>query len=71
MHSSNNYKYVYLNNGSGWTYDATFSATQFRSLSLETIVKDEGVRTADINGDGLVDFIKSFAKNAYGNYAGG
>ncbi len=50
--------YVYLNNGSGWTYNSTWSsAVPMQFLLTGSNFRDQGVRTADINGDGLPDFV--------------
>jgi RHS repeat-associated protein len=47
-------KFVYLNNGSGWTYDATWDLLYaFVGSSGE----DFGMRMGDINGDGLPDVV--------------
>ncbi len=44
-------KYVYLNNGSGWTYDSSLSfAIPFTESS-----SDYGMRMGELNGDGLID----------------
>jgi YD repeat-containing protein len=46
-------KYVFINTGSGWVYDAS-STIPMPFLNGQT---DTGIRMADINGDGLVDIL--------------
>jgi hypothetical protein len=47
-------KYVYINNGSGWTYDPSWDLP----YSFVTgIGLDVGLRMGDINGDGLLDAV--------------
>ncbi len=50
-------KKAYINNGSGWTQDAKWEP--FRCIHVGSI-SDAGIRLADINGDGLVDIVRSY-----------
>ncbi len=55
---------AWLNNGSGWVRDETWDPpTWFEDLRKTPFFsqahKDYGVRFADVNGDGLVDLLKS------------
>lgn len=45
---------VYLNTGSGWTLTARGNPAAFTSGTV-----DQGVRHADVNGDGLLDVVRS------------
>ncbi len=58
---SEGYRYVWLNTGSGWQYDAGYS-----DLPTYFIISnaDHGARLADVNGDGLADFV--WGKYQYG-----
>jgi hypothetical protein len=51
-------KYVYLNTGSGWVYDKSWSSSVPSYFSSNGI--DLGMRLGDVNGDGLVDFVRSY-----------
>ncbi len=53
---------VYLNNGSGWTYDASFDESLATNSARFAFVDTDGVddlgwRVIDVNGDGLADLI--------------
>ncbi|MEJ0001950.1 MAG: immunoglobulin-like domain-containing protein [bacterium] len=55
-----NTSYVYLNNGSGWTYNSTWSTNWGSMVDIPFISSsnvDSGLRIADINGDGLLDVL--------------
>lgn len=45
---------VYLNTGTGWSYNSAWSVP----VDLTNNHKDLGVRMIEVNGDGLVDFMK-------------
>ena len=47
---------VYINNGSGWTLDENYV---FPEPFVDHMGRDMGGRLADVNGDGLVDLIRS------------
>lgn len=50
------YKDVYINNGHGWDLDENYELPTY----FISDYKDRGVRLMDVNGDGLVDFAKSY-----------
>jgi len=60
---------VWINNGHGWTQDATWDIPTFDPTygygsafiaQAGTYTYDQGIRIADVNGDGLPDFIQSY-----------
>lgn len=55
---SSTYQSVYLNNGdgTGWTEDTGYSVPVYFNRGYGT---EEGIRTIDVNGDGMVDLLKS------------
>lgn len=55
---------VWINDGSGWSYDNTWTIP----IDFSNVGSDTGVRILDINGDGLTDFIKS---NSYSTSTNG
>lgn len=55
---------VYINTGSGWMEDANYIVPVF-AIDLSTH-RDQGVRFADVNGDGLTDLLQG-RDNYYGN----
>ncbi len=55
-------KSVYLNNGhGGWTQTTDFEAPVVFNFEWPTSPEDNGVREADLNGDGRADLIQSFS----------
>ncbi|MFH0860213.1 MAG: toxin TcdB middle/N-terminal domain-containing protein, partial [Candidatus Altiarchaeota archaeon] len=46
---------VYINNGTGWVEDGSWSNPEW----FNYYESDEGTRLADVNGDGLVDVLRS------------
>ncbi len=52
--------YVYLNTGSGWVYNSSWSFP----LPFNTGTSDPGTRMADINGDGLLDLLCNYGPTA-------
>ncbi len=56
QHYINDYKYVYINNGHGWDLDENYELPTY----FISYYKERGVRLTDVNGDGLVDFAKSY-----------
>jgi RHS repeat-associated protein len=56
-------KYTYINNGSGWTYDANWAMP----LPFINGFNDSGVRFSDFNGDGLVDILCHTASTSGGS----
>jgi YD repeat-containing protein len=49
---------TYINTGSSWVHDTTWTAPVSFGLGSSY---DRGVRLADVNGDGLVDFLLAFS----------
>jgi RHS repeat-associated protein len=78
-HGYNTYSYAYLNNGNGWTEvnfhnwvdpispGRAFFTYYFDDGSYTRFSLDQGVRFADVNGDGLVDMVQNMTRS----YAGG
>ncbi len=57
---------VWLNNGHGWSLSSWTIPTMF----INNLYQDQGVREADVNGDGLTDLVKArntFARVVYLN----
>lgn len=50
---------VYINSGSQWVYDTTWSAAYPTTTYIVYNNQDAGVRFVDVNGDGLVDIVAS------------
>src|SRR5262249_29404288 len=54
-------KHVYINNGNGtgWTEDTHYASSTYPGFTLQSgaSVIDNGVRIADVNGDGFADMI--------------
>ncbi len=46
---------VYINNGTGWNLDSDW---ELPAVFVNTLLEDQGVRLVDVNGDGLIDFLK-------------
>src|SRR3989344_1937597 len=46
---------VYINDGDSWNYDASW---YFPIVFVDSDGEDNGVRLADLNGDGLIDILK-------------
>jgi FG-GAP-like repeat/Salmonella virulence plasmid 65kDa B protein len=64
VYSDSTRTYVLLNNGHGW--DSTPSAQWGISTStLYTDFSDRGMRFIDINGDGLLDFVRSYSSQGH------
>lgn len=61
---------VYLNNGTGWnsTHDTNWS---YATTSVDQYGQDKGIRFIDVNGDGLLDFVRSYKLDPYTSIAGG
>ncbi|MBX4197798.1 FG-GAP-like repeat-containing protein [Candidatus Parcubacteria bacterium] len=55
-------KVSWINNGNGWTQNATWESPEYFS---DISSGDKGVRLVDVNGDGLTDIIKSTTNDAY------
>src|SRR5206468_11022698 len=53
---------VYLNNGSGWDLKAGWHVP-VGMIAKDHNIFDEGTRVLDVNGDGLVDIVRSFLWN--------
>jgi len=58
---SANARYVYLNNGSGWTYQSSW---QIPTLFTSNTQIDIGTRIIDLNGDGLPDIWEDYKNNS-------
>ena len=58
-HDTTDTKKVYLNNGSGWIEDTSWVIPEFFGY------QNYGIRLVDVNGDGLVDIVRSW-DNTYG-----
>ena len=54
-----NTKEVYLNNGTGWKLDSSWV---FPTVFVNSLFEDQGVRVADVNGDGFVDILKTYSE---------
>ena len=60
------YKDVYINDGNGhWGLDETYN---FPYYFLKNNIYDQGVRLEDVNGDALVDVIRSFHLNSENDF---
>ncbi|MCX6757958.1 MAG: FG-GAP-like repeat-containing protein [Candidatus Nomurabacteria bacterium] len=60
IRTGNPYKFIYINNGHGWTYDAYISNVfplTFLSVANNHFDQEYGMRVGDINGDGLSDIL--------------
>ncbi|MFH1661893.1 MAG: VCBS repeat-containing protein [Candidatus Falkowbacteria bacterium] len=57
-YSDTSYKAVYINDGdgTGWTFDDSYTIPEY----FLSGTADQGVRLEDVNGDGLVDILKSY-----------
>jgi len=63
--------WIWINNGSGWKYNAEWSAN-FSVCTSGTVLgcfvtidnKDRGTRLADVNGDGLVDVFRAYTASS-------
>ena len=70
VHSDDSTTYVHLNNGRGWgtatsTQWGIATSTYYKSTSGgDTQYYDRGMRFVDINGDGLVDFVRSYSMSS-------
>ncbi|MBS3075847.1 hypothetical protein J4429_05310 [Candidatus Pacearchaeota archaeon] len=51
---------VYINNGSGWKLDNDWILP---ANFVNSLLEDQGTRLVDVNGDGLIDIIKSTNSN--------
>ncbi|MBS3081483.1 VCBS repeat-containing protein [Candidatus Pacearchaeota archaeon] len=49
--------YVYFNNGTGWEYNDTWKLPYCFTINY----LDSGLRTIELNGDGKIDLVRSFA----------
>ena len=62
------YARTWINNGSGWTQDDNWkipwcdSSTNYGCFVVSNLRKDNGVRFADVNGDGLPDLVRGNGK---------
>lgn len=59
---------VYINNGSGWTIDTAWGGqipTMFSYTNNGLWFADLGVRFFDVDGDNMLDFVKSGPTNTY------
>ncbi len=54
---------AWINNGSGWIQDTNWLVPSNAYFSNSATGKDEGVRLADVNGDGLADLLKGKGNN--------
>ena len=62
VRGSNQYKYTYINNGTGWTYNSSWALP----LSFLDGTTDTGMRIGDINADGLPDVVCHTDKSSGG-----
>ena len=53
------HKRVNINNGTGWTYDSSWTIPEQFVACAGSCYKDAGVRLADLNGDGIPEVIKA------------
>lgn len=72
INASGSYAGAYINNGAGWTASSTWNPP----AAFVSSTVDMGVRIADVNGDGLPDFIQGYNDgsdhfNAYINNGSG
>ncbi len=58
-----NNRKTWLNNGTSWTEDSSWAIPANAYFVMSGSGEDEGVRLADINGDGLIDILKGDAGN--------
>jgi len=56
--ATDDWNYAWLNNGSGWTLDSSWKVPSEARFAIYPSGDDEGVRFADINGDGLPDLVR-------------
>src|SRR5207247_7084912 len=54
----------HINNGHGWTRDDSWDVP----VNLTTNGSDNGYRIVDVNGDGLLDIVRSAYSNNYESY---
>ncbi|MEK7152410.1 MAG: VCBS repeat-containing protein, partial [Patescibacteria group bacterium] len=68
MHSSGSIKHVYINNGNGtgWTEDTGYDLTNLPYF-VNSSGGDDGMRIADINGDGLADLMRLYSGGGSSN----
>ncbi len=62
--------HFYLNNGAGWN-SSVDTNWDLATSSVDGNGQDKGVRFLDMNGDGLLDFVRSYKVDAYTSSAGG
>ncbi len=58
---------VFLNNGTGWVYDASYGPTPFPVEFAIDGRGDLGIRLADANGDGAIDLLQSYTNSLGAN----